>query len=136
MRTTLTKALIVALCGSLLGGCAVYDHEESYYAPGVTPVTQGQVISMSKAGYPDSTIQETIRQNGVDHRPGADEIVHMKQQGVSSGVMNSMLEAPVTYYRPAREHRTVYYRDYSADPLMILGVGALAGYLIGHRHRH
>jgi hypothetical protein len=128
------KALLVLLSMSLLGGCIV--HESRHYSPGITPTTKADVIAMTQAGYSDEAILDMVRRNGVQRRPAADDLIEMQQAGVSSNVMNSMVEAPVTTYRPPVEHRTVYYRDYTADPGFILGVGALTGYLIGRHYRH
>jgi hypothetical protein len=128
------KALLLLLCGSFLGGCVVY--EDRHFIPGVNPVTKANVIAMTQTGYSDDAILDLVHKNGVQGRPTANDLVEMTQAGVSSPVMSSVLEAPVTLYRPATEHRTVYYRDYTADPGFLIGVGALTGYLIGRSCRY
>ncbi len=123
------KALILTLCGSLLlGGCVAYEHHS--YDPGLTPVSAEEIVSMTRAGYPEARILERLRRDGVQRRPTADEIIALKEQGVSSAVLNAMLEAPVTVPRPARETRTVVY-DY--EPAILVGAAAVFGYLLG-RH--
>ncbi|MFN3485432.1 MAG: hypothetical protein ACK44W_08130 [Planctomycetota bacterium] len=120
------KALILTLSGSLLlGGCVAYEHHS--YDPGVTPITQGEIVSMTRAGYPESEILERLRRGGVERRPTADEIIALKEQGVSNAVLNALLEAPVTAPRPARETTTVVY-DY--EPAILLGAAAVFGYLL------
>ena len=121
----------VLLCGSLLGGCVMY--EDRYHTPGVTPVQKADVLAMRAAHYPDGQILDMIHKNGIARRLTADEIIEMKDAGVSSPVMNAMLEAPVTQYRPATEVRHVYH-DY--EPAFTLGAAALTGYLIGRHFRH
>jgi hypothetical protein len=87
---------------------------------------------MTRQGYSDSTILARIRKEGVDRRPAAEDVVDMQREGVSGPVMNAMLEAPVTQYRPPQE-RTVTVVD--PEPGLLLGVGALLGYAIGRSHR-
>ena len=127
------KPLVFALLGAgLLGGCVMYD--DCYHTPGVSPVQKADVLSMRAAGYPDGQILDMIEKNGVARRPSADEIVEMKTAGVSSSVLNAMIEAPVTRYAPATEVHHVYYHDY--EPAFTLGAGVLTGYLIGRHFRH
>ncbi|HEX7899645.1 MAG TPA: hypothetical protein VF950_17885 [Planctomycetota bacterium] len=124
----LTGAL---LCGSLLGGCVMY--EDRYHTPGVTPVQKADVLSMRAANYPDGQILDMIHKNGVARRLTADEVVEMNNAGVSGPVMNAMLEAPVTRYRPATEVRHAYY---DVEPAVNFGAAVLTGYLIGRHFRH
>ncbi|HXG62286.1 MAG TPA: hypothetical protein VNO22_12965 [Planctomycetota bacterium] len=125
------KALILTLCGSLLlGGCVAYEHRS--YDPGVTPVSHNEVVAMTRAGYSEAAILERIRKDGVERRPTADDIVALKEQGVSSAVLNALLEAPVTVPRPARETRTVVY-DY--EPAILVGAAAVFGYVLGRHSR-
>jgi len=125
------KALILGLCCSLLAGCVAY--EQHTFIPGVTPVTRDEVVSMTRGGSPEGAILDRIRKDGVAARPTADDIVLMKSEGVSNGVMNAMLEAPVTRPRAPQEHTTVVY---DPEPAVLIGIGALLGYTIGKSHRH
>jgi hypothetical protein len=121
------KTLVLALCATLLGGCVVREYRNS--TPDVVPVTKNEVLSLKAAGHPDSVILGRIRADGVDRTPGADDIVEMKNAGVSSAVLDEMLRAPVTLPQPARENRTVVVHNYS-EPAILLGLGALTGYLM------
>jgi hypothetical protein len=125
------RLLCALLIGSLLGGCVMY--EDRYHTPGVTPIQKADVLSMRAAGTPDGQILDMIHKNGVARRPSADEIIEMQGAGVSSPVMNAMLEAPVTQYRPATE---VHHRYYDYEPAFSFGAAALTGYLIGRHFRH
>lgn len=127
----MTRAVCLLLAGSLLAGCVVY--EDIHRVPGVTPVQKADVLAMRASGYPDSQIIDMISRNGVSRRPSADEIIEMKTAGVSSPVMNAMLDAPITTYRPTTETR---YRYYDYEPAFTLGAAALTGYLIGRHFRH
>ena len=128
------KKVLLLLCATTLGGCVVY--EDRHFVQGVTPVSKADVIAMTQAGYTDDAILDLVRKNGVQGRPTADDLVEMTQAGVSSPVISSVVDAPVTLYRPATEHRTVYYRDYTADPGFLIGVGTLTGYLLGRHCRY
>ncbi len=115
----------------LLGGCVVY--EDRYHTPGVTPVQKADVLAARAAGTPDEQILAMIHANGVARHPSADEIVELKAAGVSDSLMNAMLDAPITTYRPASEYRR---RTYDPEPAFQLGAAALTGYLIGRHFRH
>jgi hypothetical protein len=125
------RALCILLGGSLLGGCVMY--EDVHHTPGITPVQKADVLAMRAANYPDGQILDMIHKNGVARRPSADDVVEMKNAGVSTSVMNAMLEAPVTTFRPTTEVR---YRYYDYEPAFNLGAAALTGYLIGRHFRH
>ncbi len=126
------KALAVALAGTtLLAGCVVHERRE--YSPGVTPVTTQEVLSMTSSGYSDEAILARIRQDGVDRRPGAGDLVELKNGGVSEPVMNEMLSAPVTVARAPVERRSVEVVDYT--PAVVTGIG-IAAFLFGVRHSH
>ena len=121
----------LALLAAGLGGCVVY--EDRYHTPGVTPVQKADVLSMRAAGYPENQILDMIQANGVARNLSADEIVEMKTAGVPDSVLNAMIAAPVTTYRPASEVR---YRTYDPEPFLNLGAAAVTGYLIGRSFRH
>jgi len=121
------KAFILVLGIPLLGGCFVREYRTR--TPAVNPVTREDVMAMSAAGYPDSAILERIGREGVLRAPGADDIITMKNAGVSNAVLDGMLRAPVTVPQPARESRTVVVEDCS-EPVIFAGMTALAGYLM------
>lgn len=125
------KFVAVALAVALIGGCVVHEHRIS--TPGITPVTQQEVLTMTTSGYADEAILARIRQDGVDRRPGAEDLVQMKNGGVSEAVMNEMLAAPVTVPRAPVEHSSVEVVDYT--PAVVAGI-SIAAWLFGVRHSH
>ncbi len=64
-----------------------------------------QVVSMSQAGLSDEVIITHIRANGVAQRPSANDLIAMKQQGVSDRVLNAMQSQPPITAAPARYSR-------------------------------
>ena len=126
------RFLLLAAGSLLLSGCIV--RERRTITPGVNPVTQSEVTSMTKAGYADSAILLRIHADGVQARPQVTDVVAMKEAGVSDSVINAMLEAPVTQFRPPVEERTVYVRDYS--PGFFFGAAAITGAILGHHYSH
>ena len=130
----MSRIWLLAVGALLISGCVIREHRT--ITAGVNPVTQGEVTSMTQAGYADSTILQRVHSDGVQARPQATDIVAMKEAGVSDPVINAMLVAPVTQYRPPVEERTVYVRDYS--PAFVFGAAAVTGAVLGHHfsHRH
>lgn len=131
MHMGMKRFAVAGLCLLSLAGCVVY--EDRHHTPGVTPVQKADVLSLRASGAPDDQILDMIQRNGVARKPTADEVVELSSAGVSSRVMNAMMEAPVTTYRPPTEVRHRYY-DY--EPAFRLGSAALTGYLIGRHFRH
>lgn len=127
----MTKLTCVLLSILMLGGCVVY--EDVHRSPGLTPVQKADVMAMRASGYGDGQILDMIHANGVARRPSADDVIEMKNAGVSTSVMNAMLEAPITTYRPATEVR---HRTYDMEPAFSFGAAVLTGYLIGRHYRH
>ena len=127
------KTTLLALCASLLAGCVAY--EQRVYEPGVSPVTPGDVASMTRAGHSEAHILRMIQSHGVAWKPTAEELIMLRNAGVSDYVQGAMIEAPVTTYRPPVEHRTVVYRDYAVEPAFNLGVGLFTGYMLGRHFR-
>ena len=125
------KVVAVALAASLIGGCVVHEHRTS--TPGVNPVTHQEVLTLTTSGYADEAILTRIRQDGVDRRPGAEDLVQMKNAGVSEAVMNEMLSAPITVPRAPVEHSSVEVVDYT--PAVVAGF-SIAAWLFGARHHH
>lgn len=125
------KSTAAALGALLLGGCIAREYRT--VEPGSVPMTEGDVIGMTRAGYSDSAIVRRIREQGIDRRPTADDVVKLRDHGVSDGVVTALLEAPVTTPRPPRERRVVVH-DYT--PALVVGAAAVTGYLLGRHFRH
>lgn len=115
------------LAAPLLGlGCVMYD--DSYVIPGRDPVSSVEVLELRRNGASDDTILARIYSEGVNRKLNADDIIMLKQQGVSDAVIQAMLQAPITTPvegRVVRSRRTYYNHD--ADNLFFFGLGWLFG---------
>jgi|SRR6185295_7411562 hypothetical protein len=108
----------------LLAGCVV-GPVPRYRVRQVKPagISSEEVVRLTKAGLSDSVLLEKIKSEGVAARPSADQVVSLKNEGVSETVIGAMLTAPVV-----PEERTVevvydypyysypYYYPYSYYP--------------------
>lgn len=96
MKTLALMGLLLAMAA----GCAT--------KPRPAPLTLAEVISMSKAGLWDEEIIRHIEASGSVFRLGADDVVRLRNEGVSDRVINYMLE---TYTRAAvaEQHRRDFY---------------------------
>lgn len=57
-------------------------------------VTHGEIITMSQAGVGDDLIVNHIRHHGVTNPPSANDLIQLKQAGVSDAVVRVMQEPP------------------------------------------
>ena len=91
---------------------------------------------MSANGRSDAFIVGALHRRGVDHRLSADELIELKEAGVSGHVMTEMLEAPVRASAPVIERRRYHYRhDPVIEDTILFGAGAVAGYLFRKHFR-
>jgi len=95
-------------------------------AYGVAPIVQ-----LSQARVPDDTIITYIKSSGSSYGLNADQIIYLQQQGVSSPVINAMLNQPrpgVMSYAPAapvsaapaQSTAPVYYYDSQPAPSTVV----------------
>jgi hypothetical protein len=107
-KTLLTVVVALALCG-----CAT--------VPKPVPLTQADIISMTKAGMTDEEIIRRIDDTRTVFRLNSDDVVRLRNEGVSDRVVTYMLE---TYTRAAvaEERRRssysygLYYGPYYYHP--------------------
>lgn len=85
-----------------LAGCATT-------APRPVPLTQAEIISMTKEGLPDEMIIRRIDDTRTFFRLSADDVVRLRQEGVSDRVVTYMLD---TYTRAAVAQERQYDSDY------------------------
>ena len=97
MKAKWFLGLMLAL---LMAGCAT--------APRPQPLTQSDVISMTKAGMNDEDVIRRIEGSGTVFLLGAADVIRLRSEGVSERVVNYMLE---TYTRAAVEDQR--RRDYN-----------------------
>ena len=86
----------VALGTLFLSGCAP-EPIVSYRVVQTAPpgLETEEIVRMAKAGLTDATIVEQIKSHGVRVRPTPDQIIALKQEGLSDPVLQAMSEAPV-----------------------------------------
>lgn len=135
------KALALVLGSLALGGCVLYEDRARTreVLPAVDPLSVSEIVAMSNGGLTVSTIRQELAAHGVERRLNADDIIFLKENGVSDEVVTAALEAPVKTPRPATvvddvpAVRTVRYYD----PGWSFGLGYLLGWgLHGHHHHH
>src|SRR6185295_1885005 len=103
------KYIFPTLClASLLAGCVVEPYPR-YRIREVRPagLSNEEIVRMSKAGISETIILERIKTDGIVARPSSDQIVALKNEGLSEPVLAAMLDARV---EPAeRVVESVYY---------------------------
>jgi hypothetical protein len=95
------RAFTLALLGLLVAGCAT--------TPRLPPLTQADIISMTKAGATDEDIIRRIDATRTVFVLSADDVVRLRKEGVSDRVVTYMLD---TYTRAAvaeERRRSEYY---------------------------
>ena len=109
-----TAAWVSGLSLLLLAGCVV-GPVPRYRVREVRPagLSIEEVARMSKAGLSDAVLLEKIKSDGVAARPSADQVVSLKNEGVSEAVVAAMLTAPVV---EAQTVETVYDYSYYGYP--------------------
>ena len=97
------KAIWILLTVVILtAGCATQ--------PRPTPLTQADVISMVKAGMTDEEIITRIDQTRSVFRLGSEDVIRLRQDGVSDRIVNYMLDTYAKYV--AYQQRRQDYYDY------------------------
>ena len=90
----------------LLAGCATT-------VPRPARLSQTEIISMTKAGMPDAEIIHGIDATRTVFRLSADEVVRLRQEGVSDRVVNHMLDTYTRYAVAEQRKQDAYdYEDF------------------------
>jgi uncharacterized protein (DUF433 family) len=109
MRNWNLLTLLVLLS---LNGCVTHH---TVAAPPVEPISVANVIEMKRSGASDETILQVIRSHRVPSRLSPEDVVAMKDAGVTDHVIDAMMEAPreeVIYYdAPRRTYRDTHTYD-------------------------
>jgi hypothetical protein len=95
------KLLLMVLLPLLMTACKT--------TPPPAPLSLAEIISMKKAGAWDDDIIRRIESSRTVYRLGADDVVRLRNEGVSDRVINYMLE---TYTRAAvaeQQRRDSYF---------------------------
>jgi hypothetical protein len=92
---------------ALLGGCVVYDREDST-RPADPPLARDEALTLVRAGLADTVVFELVDRRGVEPLD-ADSLAALKKAGASDGLLQKMIlaerrppvvveEPPVAYY--------------------------------------
>lgn len=95
--------------------------------PRPQPLSQSDIISMTKAGVADEEILRRIDGTRTVFRLSSEDVIRLRNEGVSDRVVNYMLDT-YTRYVADQERRQAYY-DYNWN----YGFGFSYGYPF-HRH--
>lgn len=140
LGNTAAGAAIGGIVGAATGGIVGNNIEQAEHRATATAVAQQEarqqlgmadIIQMTHSHISEPVIITQIRSSGTRFHISAQDVVMLKQQGVSDAVVQEML---ATARRPvAIDRRPVYVVDPYAPPPVSVGVGF--GYRGGHRHR-
>ena len=89
------KQFLTCLVVALLAGCASTK-------PRPTPLSLADIMSMSKAGLSDAEIIQRVEVTYTVFKLTADDVVRLRNEGVSNGVVTYMLG---TYTRAAMDEQ-------------------------------
>jgi hypothetical protein len=114
--------LFVVLLGCSLFGCATFNSSEmaAIRAHGVDPVimakladakplTPPEISALSRRGVADSFIERHLESAGVDYLVTTQDVREMRQSGVSSRVVNTLLTESNHF---ARRYASSSYHSY------------------------
>ena len=97
------RSLTIAILATLLVGCATTH-------PRPPPLTQTDIISMVKAGMTDEDIMRRIDDTGTVFRLSSEDVIRLRNEGVSDRVVNYMLD---TYTRAVAAEQRRRDADYN-----------------------
>jgi hypothetical protein len=100
----MTRAWLIAFVAALTIGCAT--------PPRPAPLTQADIISMVKAGLPDEEILRRIDATRTVFRLSADDVVRLRNEGVSDRVVNYMLDTYTRAVVAEQRRQDAYYYDF------------------------
>ncbi len=102
-----TREFLVTVVGTglvvFLVGCATPKYQQP------PPLTQEDIISMSRAGKADPEIIQEIKTRRTYYRLSAKDVIHLHENGVSTPVIDYMLE---TYLEAVKAEASSYYHGY------------------------
>jgi hypothetical protein len=90
-----TKSLLAAVAGIVLLAGSVLAQNSPPAAPQLAYGVP-QILQLAQAKVSDDTIIAYIHNSGNSYGLNADQIIYLRQQGVSDGVINVMLNQPKT----------------------------------------
>lgn len=87
----------------VLAGCAT--------APRPAPLNLADIISMTKAGMTDQEIIRRIDDTRSVFRLSSDDVLRLRQEGVSNGVVTYILDTYIRYAMAEQRRRDAAYED-------------------------
>ena len=135
---SLQGAAIGAATGGLIGGALGNEidrdiarddaiRQATFQDSAARAVTFDSVCEMTASGLSEDVIREQIRANGTMQRPSAQDLIMLKQRGVSDGVINALQQAPLIspdQPEPYPASRPIIVREpYSAPPVFFVEPG-------------
>lgn len=102
MKTNYVRTLAAALAAGVILTCSVATAQMADNAQPVATVSTApqlpyganSILQLSRANVGDDTIINYIKNSGNSYGLNADQIIYLRQQGVSSAVINAMLNQP------------------------------------------
>jgi hypothetical protein len=96
--------LTLAFAAAFAIGCAT--------TPRPAPLTQADIISMVKAGVTDEEIMRRIDYTRTVFRLSSDDVIRLRNEGVSDRVVNFMLETYTRAVAAEQRRQDAYYYDF------------------------
>jgi len=81
--------------------------------PRTAPVTQSDIISMTKAGLTDDEIIQRIAASGAFYRLQSEDIIRLRKEGVSDRVLNFMIDSYTRAVIEEQRRRDYEWRWYA-----------------------
>ena len=100
----MTRTLAIACAAAFMVGCAT--------PPRPVPLTQADIISMVKVGVPDEEIMRRIDVTGTVFRLSADDVVRLRNEGVSDRVVTYMLDTYTQAVAAEQRRQDASYFDF------------------------
>ncbi len=94
------KLAVVAAAGLMMLAWNAPAQNSPTAAPKL-PCGVSEVVKLAQANINDDTIIAYIKSTGTDYRLGADQMLYLRQQGVSEAVIKAMLVQPKSVVAPA-----------------------------------
>jgi hypothetical protein len=90
-------SVVGAMTGASVGGALDEidtKHQQAVYYDGIGTASIGEVVEMSQAGLNDSIITRHIRSRGFPHQLNANDLILLRERGVSDTVIAALQDAP------------------------------------------
>jgi hypothetical protein len=97
--------LCAVVLAVMLVGCA------TPHPPPPPPLAQADVISMVRAGLSDEEIMRRIDATRTVFRLSSDDVMRLRNEGVSDRLVNFMLDTYTRAAVAAQRHEDAYYHD-------------------------